>query len=89
MKFTNKHGNNDIALGMSDAGSYLRYKDAPTTVLFNFYEYEDIEQRFYCNLPYNQDYRNVVNEKIPKDLNENFQGRLDELHQFSDYIGLQ
>ncbi|MDR6404045.1 MULTISPECIES: hypothetical protein [Chryseobacterium] len=76
MKFTIENGNNICSIGMSNIGSYIRF-NYPLTVVWH--DCRGSVGKYFCVLPYNEEYRNTVREKIHENLNQDFTNNIQGL----------
>lgn len=78
MEFQIVNGKNICLVGLSDIGSYFRF-NTPTTVVWA--DCKGSIGKYFCVLPYNEEYRKTVSESILNNLNEDFSNRAEELHE--------
>ena len=78
MNFTIENGENICSIGMSDIGSYIRF-NYPLTVVWN--DCKGSVGQYFSVLPYNEEYRNIVQTKIIENLNQDFTENIESLYQ--------
>lgn len=78
MKFTIENGTNICSIGLSDIGSYIQF-NYPLTVVW--YDCRGSVGKYFCVLPYNEEYRNTVRNKINDNLNEDFTENIKDLYE--------
>ena len=78
MKFKIENGTNICSIGMSDIGCYMRF-NYPLTVVW--YDCQGSVGKYFCSLPYNEEYRSTVRDKINNNLNEDFSNNLEGLYE--------
>ena len=75
MKFSVENGTNICSIGLSEIGSYIRF-DYPLTVVWN--DCRGSVGKYFCVLPYNEEYRktvqNRINQNLKQDFTENIKG---------------
>jgi len=77
MKFTIDNGTNICTIGLSDMGSYIRF-NYPLTVIWN--DCRGSVGKYFCILPYNEDYRKTIRKKINENLNQDFTENIEKLY---------
>lgn len=78
MKFTIENGNNICSIGVSGIGSYIRF-NYPLTVVWH--DCRGSIGKYFCVLPYNEEYRSAVQKKIHENLNEDFTNNIQGLYK--------
>ncbi|MDA3616019.1 hypothetical protein O3P16_14485 [Chitinophagaceae bacterium LY-5] len=78
MKFSIDNGTNICSIGMSNIGSYIRF-NYPLTVVWD--DSAGSIDRYFCLLPYNEEYRNTIRSKINENLNQDFTGNINGLYE--------
>lgn len=78
MKFTIENGTNICSIGLSDIGSYIQF-NYPLTVVW--YDCRGSVGKYFCVLPYNEEYRNTVRNKINDNLNQDFTENIKDLYE--------
>lgn len=78
MKFSIKNGVNICSIGLSDIGSYIRF-NYPLTVVW--YDNRGSIGQYFCTLPYNEDYRTSVRDKINDSLQNDFSNNVEGLYE--------
>lgn len=78
MKFTIENGKDICAIGLSDIGSYIRF-NYPITVVW--YDCRGSVGKYFCTLPYNEEYRKSVEKVLTNNLNNDFSGKSEELYE--------
>jgi hypothetical protein len=78
MKFTIENGNDICSIGMSDIGSYIRF-NYPLTVVWR--DCQGSVGKYFSVLPYNEEYRKTVRDKINEDLNQDFTNNIQGLYR--------
>jgi len=81
MKFQIDNGLGIISIRASEIGSYFRCRKPLATV---WWDNEGSAGRNLCLLPYDQDYRNEVRNRLLNNLNEDYTDRLGELKELID-----
>lgn len=77
MEFTIENGKNICAIGTNGGCSYIRF-DYPLTVVW--YDRRGSISKYFCSLPYNENYRKVVRNKILDNLNIDFTDCIEDLY---------
>lgn len=77
MEFTIENGENICAIGSNGGCSYIRFEH-PLTVVW--YDCEGSIAKYFCSLPYNENYRTTVRERILNNLNKDFTNRIEDLY---------
>src|SRR6218665_2788738 len=76
MKFRITDGLNKIAIGLSEIGSYFYFQKPLVTT---WYDNSGTVGKYLCLLPYEEDYRNEVRNRIVANLDVDFTGKEQEL----------
>jgi len=78
MKFTIENGTNICSIGLSDIGSYIKF-NYPLTVVWS--DNRGSVGKYFCVLPYNEEYRTTFKNKINENLNQDFTEDIEGLHE--------
>lgn len=78
MKFEIENGKNVCSIGLSDIGSYIRF-NYPLTVVW--YDCRGSVGKYFCSLPYNEEYRESVEKNLTNNLNNDFSDNIDDLYE--------
>ncbi|WP_255155904.1 toxin-antitoxin system YwqK family antitoxin [Ferruginibacter sp. HRS2-29] len=77
MKFTITNGQGLISIGLSEIGSYFSFR-APLSVVWG--DCRGSIGKYFCLLPYDQEYRNALRDKLLGHLNTDFSENLQGLY---------
>jgi antitoxin component YwqK of YwqJK toxin-antitoxin module len=80
MHFKIESGQNICSVGLAECGSYFRFNKPLAVVNEHGYNHGSSLLHLFCNLKYDQEYRNTVNQKIIDNLNVDYTGKLDKLY---------
>jgi antitoxin component YwqK of YwqJK toxin-antitoxin module len=78
MKFTIANGTNICSIGMSDIGSYIKF-NYPLTVVWH--DCRGSVGKYFCVLPYNEEYRKTVQNEIVENLYQDFTENIEGLFE--------
>ncbi|OAD39449.1 toxin-antitoxin system YwqK family antitoxin [Polaribacter atrinae] len=78
MKFEIENGKNICSIGLSDIGSYIRF-NYPLTVVW--YDCRGSVGKYFCTLPYNEEYRKSVEKTLTDNLNNDFSDNIEDLYE--------
>lgn len=78
MKFEIENGKNICSIGLSDIGSYIRF-NYPLTVVW--YDCRGSVGKYFCTLPYNEEYRKSVEKTLTDNLNNDFSDNVEDLYE--------
>lgn len=77
-KFTIKNGTDICSIGMSNVGSYIRFNEPLTMV---WHDCQGSVGKYFCALPYNEEYRMTMRNNINDNLNNDFTDDIEALYQ--------
>ncbi|REC62843.1 hypothetical protein DRF65_08455 [Chryseobacterium pennae] len=76
-KFTIENGTNICSIGLSNVGSYIKFKEPLAMV---WADNSGSVGKYFCALPYNEDYRTTMRNKINDSLNTDFTDDIEALY---------
>ncbi len=77
-KFTIENGTNLCSIGMSNVGSYIRFNEP---LMMVWADNRGSVGKYFCTLPYNEDYRITMRNKINDSLNTDFTDNIEALYE--------
>ena len=77
-KFTIENGTNICTIGLSNVGSYIKFNH-PLTVVWA--DNRGSVGKYFCTLPYNDDYRATMRDRINDSLNDDFTDDIEALYE--------